>query len=163
MNNNQRLIILLILVIIFEIFMYLLISEMHKIDPRIIIFDLRLFYSPALYISNTALYTPHIDVYLFIFRGVDMIFPFIYSLFFIQILKRLKHASIIFPVLALVFDLLENSILFFLNYIDNIKIDYYIYLVNIITPLKFLFILITIVIIFYKSFKALRLKHTHVS
>ena len=159
MNNNSKITILFILFIVFEVFMYLLIREMHEIDPRIIIFDIRIFYSPDLYISNTALYTTYIEGYLLIFRMTDMIFPFIYSLLLIQILKKLKSSSFIFPILSLIFDLLENTILTFLNYGVFSSIDYYIYLVNIVTLLKFLTIFITLGIIVYLAYKGKRLKH----
>ncbi|MCK5388168.1 MAG: hypothetical protein KAJ22_02685 [Candidatus Izimaplasma sp.] len=147
MKKNKKIYILLSLVIIIEVFFYYLMSEIANLDPRIIIFDLRLFYSPALFFSNIALYTTSIKTYLLIFRLVDMIFPFAYALLLIQIFRKFNSSHIIFPFLALVFDLLENTILTFLVIVAGEGLDYFVYLVNVVTSLKFLAIFISIVMI----------------
>lgn len=147
MKNNILIIIFLCLVILFEIFFYYLMNEISSIDSQIIMFDLKLFYSPTLFFSNIELYTPVIDFYLFVFRISDMIFPFIYSYLLILLLRKFKSTHLLFPLLALVFDLLENTILSFLVIMNDNTLDYYVYLVNVVTPLKFLSIFISIAMI----------------
>ena len=67
--------------------------------------------------------------------------------------------AIIFPILALVFDLLENIILSFLMVVANTALDYFVYLVNIVTSLKFLAILLSIALIIILVVKERRVSY----
>jgi len=147
MRANIRIIFFSIIVILFELFFYYLMKEISSVEPKIIIFDLKLFYSPILFFSNIALYTPFIDLYLFVFRISDMIFPFVYSYLLILLLRKFKSQHLLFPILALVLDLLENFILSFLIILNDSSLYYFVYLLNIVTPLKFLLIIISIIMI----------------
>jgi hypothetical protein len=158
-SNNRKIFVLFSLVIGIEVIFYFLMKEIMNLNPNIIIFDLRLFYSPTLFFTNIALYTTTIKTYLLLFRAIDMIFPFTYSLLLIQLLRKLKSTHIIFPILALVFDLLENIILSFLMVVANTALDYFVYLVNIVTSLKFLAIFLSITLIIVLVVKERRFNH----
>lgn len=147
MKNNTKIYILISLVLTIEVIFYLIMNKIASIDPRIIMFDLRLFYSPTLFFSNIALQTTTIKTYLLIFRAIDMIFPFAYALLLIQLFKKLNSKHIILPIAALILDLLENSILSFLMFVTSNSVDYYVYLVNVVTLLKFLAIFGSIIMI----------------
>ena len=88
-SNNRKIFVLFSLVIGIEVIFYFLMKEIMNLNPNIIIFDLRLFYSPTLFFTNIALYTTTIKTYLLLFRAIDMIFPFTYSLLLIQLLKMI--------------------------------------------------------------------------
>ncbi len=158
-KDNSKIIVLIGLVVIIAIIFKVIFFKILNIDPNIIVFDTKIFYSPTLFFTNIALYTPEIRMYLLLFRVIDMFFPLFYGLLLIQIFIRFSSKHILFPMIALLADLVENILLAFKMFINQEINDLIIYIINTITITKFLAIMISIylilaIIIKKKSFRA---------
>ena len=147
MKDNTKTFILLGIVIVIEIVFFFLMNKITSINPDVIIFDLRLFYSPTVFYNNIQIYNAEIEMYLMIFRIIDVIFPVAYSLLLIQLLKNLGSSHKILPLIALVFDLLENILLSYKIFHHSYSGDFIVYLINTFTITKFIAIIFSIIMI----------------
>ena len=157
MKKNYKIIIPLCLVIVIKIIFYVLMNKIASLNPNIILFDLRVFYSPTLFYDNILLYTNEIEKYLMIFRAIDMIFPFTFAILFIQLFRKLESKHILFPLIALFSDLFENILLSYKMFHNTLSNDFIIYIINAVTLLKFLSLLASVgflIILFIKKRKA---------
>lgn len=146
-QDNSKIYVLIGLVVIIMIIFGLISMRISSINPNVIIFDTRLFYSPPLFYSNIALYTAEIRMYLLLFRMVDMFFPLFYALLLIQLFIRLNSKHVLFPLVALIADLMENVLLAYKMFVNQSSNDLIIYVINVFTITKALAILISIYMI----------------
>jgi len=146
MKNNKKIIILFGVVLVIYIFFSFLMAKIADINPDVIIFDMRLFYSPMFFYSNIILYTLAIKDYLIIFRIVDMFFPVAYTLLIIQILIKYQSKYLIYPLVTLGSDLTENGLLAYKMFINQTYNSNIIYLINWITILKFATLLVSVIV-----------------
>jgi len=158
-NSNIKIIILFGIVILIYLYFNFLTNKIIDVNPNIIIFDMKLFYSPTLFYSNLSLYDASIKYYLIIFRVVDMFFPFAYSILLIQLLYKVKSKIYIIPIIALFSDLVENGLLAYKMFVNQAYNEIIIYFLNAVTLLKFIAIFISIISIIILVIKEKRLTY----
>ncbi len=158
-NSNIKIIILFGIVILIYLYFNFLTNKIIDVNPNIIIFDMKLFYSPTLFYSNLSLYDASIKYYLIIFRVVDMFFPFAYSILLIQLLYKVKSKIYIIPIIALFSDLVENGLLAYKMFVNQAYNEIIIYFLNAVTLLKFIAIFISIILIIILVIKEKRLTY----
>ena len=122
-------------------------NKITNLNPNIILFDLKVLYSPTLFYDNLLLYTKEIEKYLMIFRAIDMIYPVMIAILFIQLFKKLGSNHILFPIIGLSCDLLENFLLAFKMFHNTASNDIVIYIINIFTSFKFIAIGISVILL----------------
>ncbi len=154
MKNNKKIIILSVVVLTIYVLFNVLFNKIASLNPEIIIFDMQVFYSPATFYANIALYTPEIERYLLIFRYLDMVFLVTYTLLIIQIFKKYQAKYLIYPLVTLGSDLIENLLLAYKMFINQTYNRDIIYLINAITTLKFVTLLASFGIIITLAAKA---------
>lgn len=93
--------------------------------------------------------------YLIIRWTFDLVYPFVYGIFFYLVLDklRLKNWVLSLPVLAVVFDFCENIIASYFMIFYEDELDALVYLLQVVSLLKWLMILVIVIMIIYGLFK----------
>lgn len=119
--------------------------------------DTMLFYSAETFYSLLLAYgEAGRSLYILLRWTFDLIYPLIYGLFFLSVLTQLMlhnhkiNKTILWiPLLAVVFDLLENTIATILMVNFPVRYNALVYILQIASALKWLMLLITIILIAY--------------
>ncbi|MFW5889433.1 MAG: hypothetical protein ACOCUD_03535 [Bacillota bacterium] len=119
--------------------------------------DTMLFYSAETFYSLLLAYgEAGRSLYILLRWTFDLIYPIIYGLFFLSVLTQLMlhnhkiNKTILWiPLLAVVFDLLENTIATILMVNFPVRYNALVYILQIASALKWLMLLITIILIAY--------------
>jgi cAMP phosphodiesterase len=155
MKKNTLRIGLLVGLIILQIMFFVIMNQVSNINDAIVFFDMNPFLSKTEMSSIINQINQSVELRQLVTRFyiVDAVFPFVYATLIGSFLWYFRNRNIIYIIMVgAVLDFLENT--FVLNALtEDVVTNTIFYGLKIVTPLKFVFILVSIIIVvvFYRK------------
>lgn len=135
----------LLLLVIFELLFLILTILIGMKDEGFPILDMMLIYDFDTFKRGVNI--DSVRLYYFLFRALDMVFPVVYTSFFITIADKKSYVRIA-VVMAAIFDSVENSLQVVYVFLEEHVIFEMIVLISV-TWMKFVWLFITVILVIY--------------